>query len=305
MVDVMKWSILLDMLFDLLAKRKVTAAYFSEKYNLSPRTVYRYVEVLSQNLPLFVKRGRNGGICLSDSYRLPVGFMSTDEYSAAIDALIAAYARSPEPRYLNARRKLAAQVKTEQNALTVTGETAHFFVEERIPSITEKARIVNECVREERLMECEYLDNEQRTQGKIEPHALLFRHGVWYLYAFCHLRRTFHVFSLGRLTALRKTEEVFRKRPFEPSDIPLAVKTEACISVRLRIQENALPAAQEKWGVEAIKLRNGEWIAELSLSEDIALQTVFSFGAGVEILTPNSLRKKAYALAYELAKQYE
>ena len=302
----MKVSILLDMLFDLLSKRKVTAAYFSEKYNLSPRTVYRYVEVLSQDLPLFVKRGRNGGICLSDSYRLPVGFMTAEEYSAAIDALGKAYARSAEPRYLNARRKLSAQVKTERNTLTVAGDSNGFFIEEPLPTLTGKARIVNECIREERLLECTYTEKSGEVlTGNIEPHAMLFRHGVWYVYAFCHLRRAFHVFSLGRLTALRKTEEFFRKRPFEPSDIPLAVKTEQRISIRLKILETALPAAQEKWGIEPIKYRNGEWIAELSLPEDIALQTVFSFGAGVEILSPSTLRKKAYALASELAKKYE
>ena len=87
--------------------------------------------------------------------------------------------------------------------------------------------------------------------------------------------------------------------------IPLAVKTEQRISICLKILETALPAAQEKWGIEPIKHRNDEWIAELSLPEDIALQTVFSFGAGVEILSPSTLRKKAYALASELAKKYE
>ena len=84
----MKFSILIDMLFDLLSKRKITAAYLAEKYQISPRTVYRYVDLLAQKLPVSVKRGRNGGIYLSDSYRLPVGFMSADEYTAAINALM-------------------------------------------------------------------------------------------------------------------------------------------------------------------------------------------------------------------------
>ena len=71
----MKFEILLSMLFDLLAKHKLTATYFAERYEISPRTVYRYVDILSMVLPVYVKRGRDGGICISDSYKLPKGFM--------------------------------------------------------------------------------------------------------------------------------------------------------------------------------------------------------------------------------------
>ena len=100
----MNTEILLDMLFECLEKRRVTARYLAEKYAVSERTVYRYIEELSKKVPIFVKRGRNGGICLSDSYRLPVGFMSGEEYTALLDALQIAYANDPNPRFMTARR---------------------------------------------------------------------------------------------------------------------------------------------------------------------------------------------------------
>ena len=75
----MKFSILLSIVFDLLSKQSVTARYLAEKHSLSPRTVYRYIEILSQHLPLEIKRGRNGGICLADNYKLHVGFMRAEE----------------------------------------------------------------------------------------------------------------------------------------------------------------------------------------------------------------------------------
>ena len=79
----MKFSILIAILFDLLAKRKVTANDLAEKYEISPRTVYRYIDLMSTTLPVYVKRGRNGGICISDNYKLPMGFMTKEEYEAA------------------------------------------------------------------------------------------------------------------------------------------------------------------------------------------------------------------------------
>ena len=302
----MKTSILLDMLFDLLSKRRVTAAYFAEKYEISPRTVYRYVEELSEKLPLFVKRGRNGGICLSDNYRLPVGFMSAEEYSAILEALTKAYATDPSPRYLNARRKLSSQMKTEKSMRAVTGDAGCLFVESYLPALTDTARILTECIHEERLAECVYVnDNGEREEVKIEPHALLFRQDVCHTYAFCHLRREFRLFSLGRITALSKTEEIFRKRPFEWSEIPFTVQTEKQIPVRLQIKESALQSVQNKLGINAVKQVNGKWLAELSLPENTALQMVLSLGANAKVLAPSSLREKVRSLALTIAKNNE
>ena len=50
-------------LMDLLKSRKITARYLSDKYEISLRSVYRYVDVLSSSgVPVFSERGRHGGI---------------------------------------------------------------------------------------------------------------------------------------------------------------------------------------------------------------------------------------------------
>ena len=61
-VKIMKFTILIDILFDLLAKRKLTASYLAEKHGISVRTVYRYIDHMSLTVPVYIKRGRNGGI---------------------------------------------------------------------------------------------------------------------------------------------------------------------------------------------------------------------------------------------------
>lgn len=118
----MKLKIILDMLFELLQKRKLSADYFSKKYHLSPRTVYRYVEALKTAVPLEITRGRNGGIALPDQYRLPVNFMTNEEYLAAMDGLEIAYCHQPEERFLLAREKLAAEYKPTEEELLEQAE---------------------------------------------------------------------------------------------------------------------------------------------------------------------------------------
>ena len=299
----MNTEILLDMLFEFLSKRKVTAGYLAEKYGISTRTVYRYVEALSQSLPIFVKRGRSGGICLSDSYRLPVGFMNGEEYTAVLDALQLAYKNDPNPRFLNARRKLSAQFKTETQTLSIGGEAHGFSVEERIPSLTQKTQVILDCMREEVLAEIEYHpQEEEKFLSKIEPYSLVLRQGVWYLYAFCHLRRDFHLFRVGRISGIVKTEENFRKRRFYQQDIPLTTQAKKHLTARLEIADFTLEEIVEKVGIENIHSIQGKWIAEVSLPEETAEQTVLSLGIGVKVLSPASLREKVANLAKTILK---
>ena len=216
----MNTEILLDMLFEVLSKRRVTANYLAEKYNVSERTVYRYVEALSHSVPLFVKRGRNGGVYLADSYKLPVGFLTEAEYQATKEALALTYAQTADERFLNAKRKLSATLKKEHHESAFTGEIGDFLI---IDSPNEQQAIltpIQESIKSKTVLEIT-LSSEKRTPRKIEPHTLLLRGGEWYLFAFCHLRRGFETFPIKSIHSVLKTGEAFHKRPFEKSDISL------------------------------------------------------------------------------------
>ena len=57
----MKYQRMLRILFLLLSRDKVSAKYIADKYELSLRTVYRYIDELSlANVPIYNVRGRNG-----------------------------------------------------------------------------------------------------------------------------------------------------------------------------------------------------------------------------------------------------
>ena len=55
----MKQEILISILYDLLAGERVTLRGVAEKYSVSERTAYRYLESLSTaNVPVWTERGR-------------------------------------------------------------------------------------------------------------------------------------------------------------------------------------------------------------------------------------------------------
>ena len=301
----MKFSILLDIVFELLSKRKVTAAYLAEKYEISPRTIYRYVNVIAEKVPVQILRGRSGGITLSDDYKLPVDFMNGEEYHAVMEALGLAYAQNPEERFLNVRKKLSAKRKETLRELSFAGntETIRIFGVQN-PRFLERMRILENCIETLKVAELEYVERNKPTLCRVEPHALIFDKNVWYVYAFCHTERQFRTFHLNRIRSIVKTEETFRKRPIK-NDPFTQTNPLSYTDVRLEIDESALSAAQEVFGIEQIRVRAGKYYAEVTLLDDDALPAqILSFGLGVKVISPPALKRKIVALLSDFQNVY-
>lgn len=61
----MKVDVIFGILLTILNKKNVTASYLANKYDISVRTVYRYVSILeTNNIPVTTKSGRGGGISI-------------------------------------------------------------------------------------------------------------------------------------------------------------------------------------------------------------------------------------------------
>lgn len=66
----MKIDILFGILLTLIEKQNTTATYLANKYEISTRTIYRYISVLVTNqIPIITKTGRSGGIGLLNSIK--------------------------------------------------------------------------------------------------------------------------------------------------------------------------------------------------------------------------------------------
>lgn len=210
----MRLEMTLSMAFELLEKRRLTASYLAEKFSVSPRTVYRCVETLANFIPLSIKRGRSGGICLAENYLLPVGFMTETEYRTVAEALEKAYAQTGEYRFLSAKRKFSAQAKREELPSYISAEIGEITLlpDKNATPEYNMLCILQESIREKRVTEL--LLKGEKFPRRTEPASLLLKNSEWYLVAFCYLERTFLTIPLRSLRGAWSTEEVFHHRSF-------------------------------------------------------------------------------------------
>ena len=79
---------LLRIVFILLNKKKVTAGELAAEFEVSPRTIYRDLDALSQaGIPIYTCQGRNGGIKLVDNFVLNKSLLSPAEQNEILAAL--------------------------------------------------------------------------------------------------------------------------------------------------------------------------------------------------------------------------
>ena len=276
----MKYQIMIKMLMLLLSRRKVRAREIAERYEISLRSVYRYVEELAvAGIPIDVARGRYGGISIADTYRLPVGYFTKDEYNAAINALSAMSSQVNDDAIITALEKLQQQVK----------------------KFSEKMAVCERAVNESLCLDIDYISRSgEHSRRIIDPHVLIFKQNVWYVYAFCHTKQSFRTFKIGRIKSARFTGKGFKKREISREEIPLSFgyRSDELVELVLEIEKDKLPDAEEWIGIDNIEPRGNKFIAEVAVPDDDGLVSkILGFGGGVKILSPESLRQKVTSAA--------
>ena len=75
----MRNEVLFDIMLTILSKKIVTANFLAEKYNMSTRSIYRYIDTLSTSIPIATKSGKNGGIYILNTFSPNNIFFTEDE----------------------------------------------------------------------------------------------------------------------------------------------------------------------------------------------------------------------------------
>lgn len=299
----MKYQIMIKILMLLLSRRKVCAREIAERYEISVRSVYRYIEELCvAGIPIDVARGRYGGLTIADTYRLPVGYFTKDEYTAAVNALTAMSSQVSDEAVLTALEKLQRQIKSERADTSVSGgiivdggtwgDTKKF---------SDKMAVCERAVNESLCLDIDYISRSgEHSRRIIDPHVLIFKQNVWYVYAFCHTKQSFRTFKIGRIKSARFTGKTFEKREISREEIPLnfGYRSEELIELVLEIDKEKLPDAEEWIGIDNIEPRGKKFVAEVSVPDDDGLVSkILGFGGGVKVVSPAALRNKVIAAA--------
>lgn len=306
----MKYEIMLKILFELLSKKCVTTSYLANKYQVSQRSIYRYINCIEMaGVPIYTVRGSKGGFSIIDTYKLSSTFLTKSEFEQTINALNSFNESLPDKTLESAINKLKSTIKNQYTSLDIQsgnliidggpwGDTTGYKI---------KMNILQKCIQECLQLSIKYHDrNGSISERVINPYFILFKQGLWYVYAYCNLRKEFRLFKTARIEQANILDTTFIKQKINKNEISLNFfENNNCEQIEMEIDNSVLSDVEEWIGVENIKKENGKNIASVTLPyENGLVSKIMSYGKGIKVLSPKKLIDDIISTANELIKNY-
>lgn len=287
-----------QMVYLLLEKGRMTAGELARRLEVSPRTVLRDVDALSAaGVPVYTTQGTGGGVALLDGYVLDRAAFTDEEQRQLLLALQSLPGQE------------GAQVLTKLSALFRRGQEDWLQVNLSRwggagAADNEKFRLLKQAVLERQTLCFDYASSYGSTRArKVLPARLVFKGQGWYLQAFDLEREDYRTFRLSRILSPAFAGEVFHRRLTPPDidfsgDIPPLFRVEA----KLRFAPYMAYRVYDEFDQGCVtRQSDGSLLVEAVFPEDQWLYGyLLSFGAGVEVLSPDTLRRRLAALGWKI-----
>jgi predicted DNA-binding transcriptional regulator YafY len=313
---------MLAILWMLNSGEKITAKKIAEKLEINIRTVYRYIDSLcASGVPIVSDTGQNGGYSLLNNFiKAPLIFDVEEQKAILHAAIFAKEAGYPFSESLNkATEKLKKYSNREQES-TLNRHLDSFDVINRAfnPFVKDTLGELQIAVVNQHSVKIEYRTSkeEKSKQRVIEPYGVIYWNNKWYTVAFCHLRNEIRSFRIERILYIKPTQIVFKP----PENF----------SAREFFMQNLLPDLEGKPGVVSLIIKGRaealddlciHWFLGHHLKERTLNQATFildekvihiyvpyfllSYGRVIEIIQPQSLKKRMVEVTSELMEYYQ
>lgn len=306
---------LIGMIYILLNKGTVTAAELSERFEVSTRTIYRDVEHLSMaGIPIYARKGKNGGISLSERFVLDKMLISKEEQQRILAAL-------------SSLQETGAQKETD--ILQKLGDFFHTEPENwvsidfsdwsgRRKELYEQLR---EAILNRRVLSFDYYGQYgDMSHRRVEPVQLLFKEYTWYLRAFCREKQAMRLFKVLRMKRVEVLEERFTagERADKSVEWESSGKNEKsqgqdkpkynipCPEIVFRVDKKEAYRVYDRFMEEEITvLPEGDFLIKIKYPlDDWTYGLILSFGASAKVIEPEWVREELVRRIEELLERY-
>lgn len=280
------------------------ARELAERFEVSERTIYRDIDVLSAaGIPVYTQKGRDGGIALLDGFVLDRSLLSASEKEDILSSLQAMQ---------STRLSQTGDVLQKLSAL-FAGDRYDWVRIDFSPWGSEadaqkSLELIKTAILHRHRLRFDYVSAQGRsTHRTVEPLQMQFKSRTWYLLAWDTDKEDFRLFRLSRLASPEMLTETFERRiPACPSPAEPNASIHP-VTLRLRFTPRAFHRLLDDIQRECIHPQeDGSCLVEITFPEDEWVYGyLLSFGSDVEVLSPPHIRDILCERAKALLKNYE
>ena len=278
---------LFEIVYILLSKETVTAKELAARFEVSSRTIYRDVETLSSSgIPVYMSKGKGGGISLLPDFVLNKAILTDAERSDILSSLkaISSVNHSATDTALKKMSSLFGEANADWIEVDFTSWCNR--EEEKAVFNTIKSSILSKST-----ISFTYSSGKgENTKRKVEPLKLCFREQGWYLYGHCKARSDYRFFKLRRIKDLCVLEETFKRKSPVETFSEINVFGDQYVTLKLKISSKMAFRVYDEFNSYE-QLDDGSFIVEAVFPKgDWIFNYAASFGEHCEILGPEDIR---------------
>lgn len=292
---------LFQIIYILLDRKNITASALSEKLEVSVRTIYRDVEVLSSvGVPVYMSKGKGGGISLLPGFVLNKTVLTDQEKADILSSLHAVNSVKPEEKD-TALQKLSSFFG-KGNADWIEIDFSSWSHEDKE---NETFDSLKQAILNRKTAEFLYASGKrEETLRKVYPLKLGFKAQSWYLYGYCVKRKDYRFFKLRRIKELNILEEGFNlatpvkifseENIFKEEYINLKLKLSSKMAYRVYDEFSKFQLSEDGYYIAETMFPKGQWV----------FSYVASFGDECEVLEPEEVRNEVRKKLQNMLKYY-
>ena len=292
---------LLEIVYTLLEKERVTAAELARNFGVSERTVYRDVDALSAaGIPVYMSKGYKGGISLLPGYAVEKSMLSDAEKTEILSALTALGAVRPD-----AQTAALGKLSSLFSSSSADWVEVDFSPWSGSGGDRDKFEALKTAILERKKISFFYYSTGGGELRVVCPLKLCFRGQSWYLYGFCVNRRENRFFKLRRMKDLNVSDE------------------RHTLTAPAKVSERSAPAAAAKKNAKIIisakmayrvydefnscgRDENGDFIITVDYDRtEWLFPRLLTYGSECRIIEPASLRAEMKNFLEKVLKNYD
>jgi predicted DNA-binding transcriptional regulator YafY len=295
------------------------ACELAKELDVSERTIHRYMSMLDEmGVPIYSERGPYGGFSLVRGYKLPPLIFSAEEATVLYmganlvrevwgraygDAVTAVTAKLDNVLPDDLRQ----QVDQAQHSLMVGDMTARDY-----RPWEEALHTLRECVLGRCRVQLTYRvpGRQVETSRVVDPYALSFQWGLWYLVGFCHLRQGRRTFRVDRIEDARALPSRFEMPPdFSVREyLARSLWEDPPHSITVELQPRVLTIVRDLHGhwMDLREQPDGTALAHFAVHNlEWTTGWVLSLGSAARVLAPPELARRVIGAARGALSRYQ
>ncbi|MEW6213410.1 MAG: YafY family protein [Acidobacteriota bacterium] len=307
---------LFAIVLELQSKKTTRAQDMAAMFETSLRTIYRDIQSLSQSgVPIVSLPGQ--GYSITDGYFLPpLSFTSPEATMLALGADFVA--QNFDSEYAEAARSASRKIeavlsdKARREAQEFQRSIRFIAADEARDAKSETLAALRRAIISRRRIRFLYhtrfpqQGSEAKNLREADPLAMVHSFGVWYIVAYCHLRRDTRNFRLDRMSDVKVLDEKFER----PADFKMEDHAEDArtVTIRALFDKEASRWVRESPSFYVTAMEDtptGLLVTMKVRREDEAINWLMSWGSRVRVLEPRSLRRAVIEEARRMIERHE